>query len=808
MSYRAIFFFTSTLLAADPFFDTIKEEDTSSFIQDVCKKSTYFAMGSAFEVLSFASDAMWQFQKCLSDPVISKDEYLLFKELAQQAASKLFIGHSKKVVSPYYSWHLNKELLSKVPTSTEEEKNLVLFLENRWLAKSTGFFPSWVHWICPVFDISLQIHPETSPSYARSPAIFLFKAYQKKADAWKRSLPHPYFFPLVLTRPFDLDHYFPSYFKVESKEDLLKILQQIQKKSSKEKVILDVSSFFSKKTINFNQWIKEWNAFQLDFFKNCQREHVNPKDVICVEKIVAKEANGFRLLLTSSFKQLNADHEFFLQWVSRYGLASNLVELSRVSPFQTIKKAEQKPSENSLSLTSKEDFLFCLDLFWEVEKTFTPEKRVLLEGILFPLKGLLESLSLELWQEAMSSPTKSSIIEFSLSNIEKQLRFLQEKGNDLSFFDTASHAEELHANFSTLLEIFSIFSHKDFALSYQNLLSLPPSLQPLVSSSLHSSGMTSLTGILQATKSLLKRPLHILYGENTYYESILACEGVSKTCSCLKATEEDLKQVDLLIAQFNPVWQGTKSQKHSYHVENVSQNLHKIFKTPRTTPLVLALDCTLDYLFSSKVQGLLKEFEEEILKGNLNVICYRSGLKFDLFGLDSYCGAPLYMLHNQDEKWSPFDLLLQDPALQTDHLSVNWFYLAYRYAAPQLDLYRRYIFDNTRALLKSLSNNILLGSAYQVIPMEDDVDPSFIDITVEAPLHALKVGALVMGSLSLGCMEKNIPIFYRISLGMYHTNITMLTGDSCSTARLTLGLDPNQIEVISPILNRLLSISE
>jgi hypothetical protein len=35
-----------------------------------------------------------------------------------------------------------------------------------------------------------------------------------------------------------------------------------------------------------------------------------------------------------------------------------------------------------------------------------------------------------------------------------------------------------------------------------------------------------------------------------------------------------------------------------------------------------------------KEKMIIEEFAEEIASGRLNILCYRSGLKFDLFGMD------------------------------------------------------------------------------------------------------------------------------------------------------------------------------
>ena len=194
---------------------------------------------------------------------------------------------------------------------------------------------------------------------------------------------------------------------------------------------------------------------------------------------------------------------------------------------------------------------------------------------------------------------------------------------------------------------------------------------------------------------------------------------------------------------------------------------------------------------------MLTEFQEEIKKGALNIVCYRSGLKFDLFGMDNYCGAPFYMIHAQSPSWAAFDALLTDPALQTDRLSFNWFCLAYQSAAPQLELYRKQVFDNTRAFLSKVPSRLLnKNSQYRITPVEEGAEPAFVDIKVSGPFHQIRGSALIGGCLSIKCMEGGHPIFYRPSLGLYHSNCTMIFNEESTTIRLTLGLDPAQIDLL------------
>jgi len=219
--------------------------------------------------------------------------------------------------------------------------------------------------------------------------------------------------------------------------------------------------------------------------------------------------------------------------------------------------------------------------------------------------------------------------------------------------------------------------------------------------------------------------------------------------------------------------------------------------TGRQEPLIVAIDCTLDFINSRRVAAFLQEFQHEIASGLLNVISFRSGLKFDLFGMDNYCGAPLYMIHNCDPKWDSFASLFTDPVLQADRLSLNWFCLAYKYSGSELESYRKQTFDNTRALLDRIPPRLFQNDVhYRVVPMLSDVDPAYIDIRVTGPQHQFKAANLVGGTLFVECMRGGHPLFFRPSLGFYHPNYTMLFSKEISTIRLTLGIDPGQVDLL------------
>lgn len=490
---------------------------------------------------------------------------------------------------------------------------------------------------------------------------------------------------------------------------------------------------------------------------------------------------------------MNEHHHFLLEWISHFGLTANRIELDRWQMENMAEGLESQMNNPTLQSTKEESISF-LRSFETLLKDKPLHESLMIDGALKIIKGLLSSISDAAWKQEMHCPARASIVHGSLSNIQIELERL--KQDRLSFFEIAMHLEQIHANISPLLEIFQPFVQVDFQSIYKDCLSIPASLQPFADFSIHTSAMTSLAGILKAVQNTTGKSPRILYGENTYYECIQAVKAFATAFSIKEAPEEEWEKTDLLLTQFNPALR-TDPCMTQYKVENISDCLHKWLQLRKNAPLTLALDCTLDLVNSIRIKKLFNEFEKEIITGHLNIICYRSGTKFDLFGMDNYCGAPLIMIHNQDPKWAHFDSLLTDPVLQCDLLSVNWFCLAYKYAALQLQLYQRQIMENTRSLLNKIPSTLLNDPAatYRVIPVAPDASPSFIDIKVVGPFHKIKGAGLIGGSLFVQSMDGGHPIFCRPSLGFYHPNFSVIFNEDHTTVRLTLGIDPSQVDL-------------
>jgi len=800
-------------------FESAQHSETSEHIQNAINKISkgvcYFGTGAALGSASLLARLGWAFSLATPLPsTITREFHLLsylFGSAAQRALTQAFKGSPESrsfaffdhVTPSQSSWHFNQKLLSHIPTRSDEDKQLLLFLERRWLAKCTGFFPTLVDWVCPCFEVSVQVHPETCGGiYARNPSNELSETYKSRIEAWKQFLPHPHDFPLILTRPFDLQCYLPSYLDVPQDEKINVTVERAALKI-KTKVVLDLTRVLPQDAKNQESWLQAWGTYRDQFSQVCKERGLNLDQIVCIQRIQQKEIGGIRLLPFSNTpeQKIEQDHQFILEWISHLGLAANRIELDRLFfPNSEESHSTRNASTISMKLQSKEELYSILNAFDQNWNSIHPQKTLMFKGTIQMLKGLLDNLTEEKWNEITNNTTRSAIAQLSFLKINEQLKLLSQEEDKLSFFDSTSHLELIHADLSCLLEVFSPFTSEDFPSIYRNALTfVPVALKPFISCAVHSSGMTSVAGIFKAMeKAAQGKPIHVIYGENTYFECIKVADLISQATSIEEATDEDWRQVDLILAQFNPALKRIELQPTEYKVEKIADALHKSLKVREGKPLTLALDCTIDFINSSRVDQLLDEFQKEIEEGILNIICYRSGLKFDLFGMDNYCGAPLYMIHNQGSQWKPFDFLLSDPALQTDRLSLNWFCLAYKSAALQLDLYRKQIFDNTWALLKKVPSRLFSGSSlYRIVPFKQGADLAFVDIKISGPFHQLRGAALAGGCLFMGCMEKGHPIFYRPSLGFYHPNFTMIFGEENSTIRLTLGLDPAQVDVLA-----------
>jgi hypothetical protein len=771
--------------------------------------SLYFGTGAFFGAVSVLSGIGWSLCQLTPWTQTLGNECLIGSQIFGTAAIHCFAQSVKKTPlfslpfektsSSVESWNLNEKLLSQVPVASAEDKKLVQFLKNRWLAKMTGCYPFLVDWMCHTFGIAVQVHPETTNSYARDPATKFSDTYRNRVAQWKKYLPHPKHFPLILTRSASIVDYLPAAIVAKETETVRQWVERLKWEAPF--AVVDLTSALGEE--------QAWKQCESEIYKACSECGFDPHQLICIQRVSQSGVGGLRLLPLNGCpkEKYEEQHDYLLEWISRFGLTANRIEIDRL--FFGSEQAEPE-RQLSLPLDSKAQWLSYFNSIDQNWKSANPQKTFMYKGTLQVLKDLCGSVSEEKWNELGMRPAHSSIVQLSLTKIKQKLELLSEEAEKMTFHAFFSQLEQTHADLTSVLEILNPFTVSDFISAFQSHQTfIPQELRSLTGYGIHASAMTSLAGIFKAVEKSIGRPARILYGENTYFECIHATERVSQACSTKEATEQDWKDADLILVQFNPTvkrinFKVTEYQATEYHEEKIAETVHRALKAKEGRPLCIALDCTLDYNDSPRVGRLLGEFQREIECGDLNIMCYRSGLKFDLFGMDNYCGAPFFMLHNQDPKWKCYDALLTDPVLQTDDLSINWFSLAYQRAVPYLEMYRKQIFANTRAVLDKLPAALYSpeNRFYRVIPVDADVDPSFIDIKIFGPMHTFRGEMLVGIFLTIKCMEAGYPLLFRPGIGFTHPNLAVLFGKECTTVRLTVGLDPAQVDVIVRCLEK------
>ncbi len=756
-----------------------------SYGQSLESSVVYYSAGSFFDATAQLARLSGGLCYLLPQQMISPNECLLLSDVCSRAARIAYRGDFDRG-QWQQTWLKNREFLLQVPVSSQEDRNLLHFLQERWLAKIAGISRISLEWVYPCFGITVQANPMSNHAYARLPSTNMTEVYKQRMDHWKREFSHD--LPMILTRAADIAPFLPHYFSMLNEE----IGEEFAKKIGS-KAVVDFTSFLSANGQVGSDWERR-------FSDCCAAQQIDVNEMICIQRLQGEGIGGIRILPLPGQDRdaVSKQYDILFNWISTLGLAASRIELDRgVASEEWGKHCSVNPQT-----PNREEFLSVLESF-EASCSQVPEpQKILIEGTFQVLKGFLASLTEQKWEEVLTSPTKASIAWMSMAKIQKQLQLLSEHAS-APLFPIALQLEQVHADLAALLEVANPFTVDDFGEIYRDQIILPDSLKAIASYGIHSSGMACTAAIVKAVEKEAGS-VHAIYGENSYYECVSALEKLANSSvRANEATGEDWQRANLLIVQWNPAIQ-TDLRHEQYRVENIESMIRICLKDRCEAPLTLALDGTLDLIDSPKTTQLLTEFSQEILEGKLTVVVFRSGNKFDLLGMDNYCGAPFFILRKKNPS---FDLLFTTPALQCDRLSLNWFCLAYRYARPQLESYKKQIFSNTRALLNKIPKILQRpNSRYRVAPMAAEGAPSFIDLKVSGPLHKIKSAAIILPFLFLESMQKNQPIFIRPSLGFYHPNLTLIFGEECSTIRLTLGLDPAQIEVFEASFEKISSL--
>ena len=444
---------------------------------------------------------------------------------------------------------------------------------------------------------------------------------------------------------------------------------------------------------------------------------------------------------------------------------------------------------------SGEKWFYCRDkidpvstgLFRRMECFFDPENpekgilaqskpylRVLGGSTLKLFKGLLREMSEEQWQALNHHPDLQKIVQAALYKIHVHLANAEGCLEDFSKF---SHLMELiHYEMATLITLITPFREGDFFAIFKERLQevIPGELRDYVQAGISKSGMNTFAGINAALQRIHPQPVRAIH-PSVHFE-MLQCFGKNEELSKVLQNRE-LTHVDLFLGGMNPNVQLI-SAHDCYSAENIIQEITALLEAkPATQQLTVALDGTIDFIRSQKAHEILHHFSLEIRSGRLNFVFFRSGQKFDMFGMDHFYGSPWFMVNNRASYWEPFQLLASHEAFKADPLSMQWFCLSHRYAFPELEMYRGLIFENTKEILRHVPKSLLPGANPQVkiCLVAERTEPCFLDVKCYGD-YATPLARRIEGRMYQLFTERGLKMYFRGGYGYLHPNSVMFQG--------------------------------
>ncbi len=407
------------------------------------------------------------------------------------------------------------------------------------------------------------------------------------------------------------------------------------------------------------------------------------------------------------------------------------------------------------------------------------------------IKQLCESISDEMWADKIKDSEFKDYLNLIVANVDRDLSKALLNIEDFRIF--IESMDRVHAKLASLLNVFKPFDldvfTKTFTLELEDRL-LPEGLH-VQSAGITRSAMNTFSGILVEIQKKNPSPVLAIV-PHSYYENNYLIPSSSSLEVVLQNPE--VEKVDLFVTEFYHNIDIDKDHTR-YQRENVVEDIKRIFREkPKTDSLTVAIDGTIDYLYSEDIKDLFASLKDEIQAGKLNIIVYRSGQKFDMFGMDNYYGGNYYLVNNGDQKWDRFNSFLSEEQFQTDDLSKQFFAWNFAAGSELVDGYKRLIFDMTQSILSFVPETLKPeGNPYvSVAQFDPDVLTSFIDIKVspELPSH-------VQTDLTSWIYSRFVELFLdqhrgvygrRGSFGFTQANITPIE----PKIRITPGIDAGE----------------
>jgi hypothetical protein len=454
---------------------------------------------------------------------------------------------------------------------------------------------------------------------------------------------------------------------------------------------------------------------------------------------------------------------------------TTLEQLLELKGLETVEYAVSGP--NVVYFNSKEDILRS-NVFVQTRKKILdsqkPEFINLGLATFHLLRGFFEEITEEQWDQINENPTTREVVQNTLYRLMTHLAKVNSNLDNFSEFTETMSL--IHSELASLLILFSPFKKGEFETTYLHNLKkvIPRELLPHVKVGIGKSAMNVFAGINGIIHQTTSNP-QVAHSSGAYFEEVQLV-GPNRT---LREVIKDrlIPKVDLYFSEFNPNISIDRTVKRYQRRDVIQEMTDLLASKPQTEYLTVAIDCTIDLVQSQKVRKLLKHFAKEIEAGKLNFVFFRSGQKFDMLGMDNYYGAPFYMVNNGSSRWKAFEDLTSRDTYKTDPTSLQWFALANKYAAKQMDGYRKLIFQNCRRILNQVPVQLQPANNAKVWVCEVDeaMAPAFIDIKVGGTNREAGEFQSYLEEELLSTFKKNgMEMYTRASFGFFHCNLNVM----------------------------------
>lgn len=438
-----------------------------------------------------------------------------------------------------------------------------------------------------------------------------------------------------------------------------------------------------------------------------------------------------------------------------------------------------------------------------------PAQKLLAKATVKMMVTLLRKIPQQTWMDKQTDPTIRELTQSAMFRLSQHIATANNSLGDFKKFTQA--LDRAHAEMTLLLTLYMPFDAASFEQQFRAFIQplLPDSIQP-TTVGVAKSAMNVFAGANAAVMQNNPSPVRVL-GAHTYYEEI---ELVGQTKTLDQALEDPtIEKVDLYIGEFHHNIDIDPKHTH-YRKGTVAADIRKIFdKKPKTDALTVVIDATIDFIQSEDLKVLFKEFENEIKAGKLNIVCIRSGQKFDMVGFDNYYGSAFYIVNNGDKKWESFNKIKTDKVYQTDELSLQFFSWMAETGFQITDEYKGLIFENARKILQLVPEGLKpqAGRAISISGFDNDVLAPFFEVTFHTKSNGeekldptspdykkrkLKLEydqedlrAKLQELLLKTFIDHEKLIFMRGSFGFHHPNLTWID----PKFRINPGLDPSDI---------------